>query len=66
MKYTMLLWPHANVRYQNETVKLAKSELELMLACYAPQAVVRAEEDEKMPALTIETQEKMSDEDKVQ
>lgn len=62
MKYTMLLWPHANVRYQNETVKLAKSELELMLACYAPQAVVCAEEDEKMPALTIETQEKMSDE----
>ena len=21
MKYVMLLWPHANVRYQNETLK---------------------------------------------
>ena len=25
MKYIMLLWPHSNVRYQNETLKLAQS-----------------------------------------
>ena len=34
MKYTMLLWPHSNVRYQNETLKLAAGELRIMLdAC---------------------------------
>ncbi|MBQ3575467.1 MAG: hypothetical protein IJA26_07335 [Clostridia bacterium] len=62
MKYTMLLWPHSNVRYQNETMKLAKSELELMLECYAPEAAVCAGDDEKMPALTIEMPEKMPEE----
>ena len=31
MQYTLLLWPHANARYQAETRKLALSELELML-----------------------------------
>lgn len=60
MKYTMLLWPHSNVRYQNETLKLAKSELELMLHCYAPEVTVLADEDERMPALTIEAPEALS------
>ena len=32
MRYTMLLWPHANARYQVETEKLARAELEVMLA----------------------------------
>ena len=31
MRYTMLLWPHANARYQVETEKLARAELEVML-----------------------------------
>ena len=30
MRYKMLLWPHANARYQSETVKLAEAELQLM------------------------------------
>lgn len=32
MRYTMLLWPHANARYQAETEKLARAELEVTLA----------------------------------
>lgn len=32
MHYTMLLWPHANARYQVESEKLARAELEIMLA----------------------------------
>ena len=32
MRYTMLLWPHANARYQVETEKLARAELEVMLS----------------------------------
>ena len=40
MKYCMLLWPHSNVRYQNETLKLAQSELRLMLDIFAPQAEI--------------------------
>ena len=32
MLYTMLLWPHANARYQVETEKLARAELEVTLA----------------------------------
>jgi len=31
MKYCMLLWPHSNARYQNESLKLAENELRLML-----------------------------------
>ena len=32
MLYTMLLWPHANARYQVETEKLARAELKVTLA----------------------------------
>ena len=32
MHYIMLLWPHANARYQVETEKLARAELEVTLA----------------------------------
>ena len=31
MQYAMLLWPHANARYQNESARLARCELELSL-----------------------------------
>lgn len=60
MKYCMLLWPHANVRYQNETMKLAQSELKLMLEIYAPSAEVSAYEGLDMPALQITAEEEMS------
>ena len=55
MKYTMLLWPHANARYQQETRKLAAAELRLMLDRVAPSAVVAIDETASMPCLTIES-----------
>ena len=54
MKYTMLLWPHANARYQAETLKLAGAELALMLARHAPDAGIEPDGDlPGMPALSI-------------
>ena len=54
MKYTMLLWPHANVRYQNETQKLAEGELRLMLDVLLPEAEVSAFEVQNLSALQID------------
>ena len=53
MHYRMLLWPHANARYQSETLKLATAELELMLARLAPGAEIAADERLGMPCLGI-------------
>lgn len=53
MKYIMFLWPHANVRYQNETMKLAESELRLMLDVHAPEAEIARYEGMNLPALEI-------------
>jgi len=57
MHYRMLLWPHANARYQSETLKLATAELELMLARLAPDAEITADERLGMPCLDILTDE---------
>lgn len=53
MKYTMLLWPHANARYQQETRKLAAAELKLMLGRTCPEAAVEIDEASSMPCLDI-------------
>lgn len=53
MTYTMLLWPHANARYQNESVKLALSELRLMADVFAPDARVETSQRMNLPALDI-------------
>ena len=54
MKYIMILWPHANVRYQNETMKLAESELRLMLDVFAPEGEISAYTAlNNLPALQI-------------
>lgn len=54
MKYLMLLWPHANVRYQAETVRLARAELRLMLARVAPDAALLDDAPEAgLPALAF-------------
>lgn len=55
MKYTILLWPHANVRYRTETLKLAQAELSVMLRRIARDATFAAEERCGMPMLTLET-----------
>ena len=57
MIYQMLLWPHANARYQSETVKLAQSELCLTLSRVAPRAVVTPLEEAEAPSLLIECPE---------
>lgn len=57
MHYRMLLWPHANARYQSETLKLATAELELMLARLAPGAEIAADERLGMPCLDIRMDE---------
>ena len=54
MKYTMLLWPHANARYQQETRKLAAAELRLMLERTCPEASAAIDEGAAMPCLTLE------------
>ena len=54
MKYTMLLWPHANVRYQSETAHLARAELALMLERTAPRAQIESATVMDMPALCID------------
>ena len=56
MRYKMLLWPHANARYQAETVKLAAAELELMLSKLAPGTAVAPDEGLGMPCLDIDAQ----------
>lgn len=57
MHYRMLLWPHANARYQSETLKLAAAELDLMLTRLAPDAESFADERLGMPCLGIGTGE---------
>ena len=54
MRYRLLLWPHANARYQQETRKLAQAELELMLARHVPGARCAVDEGADMPCLTID------------
>lgn len=54
MRYKMLLWPHANARYQSESVRLAQAELRLMLDRLAPQASARPCDDMDMPCLELD------------
>mgnify|MGYP001242811433 FL=1 len=51
MQCTMLLWPHANARYQNETFRLARAELQLMLGRLGLQYEVDPEPGEMPPSI---------------
>ncbi|MBQ3424363.1 MAG: hypothetical protein IJH38_04105 [Clostridia bacterium] len=53
MHYRMLLWPHANARYQLETVNLALAELRMMLERLAPEAEAAALGQADLPGLDI-------------
>ena len=53
MHYRMLLWPHANARYQAEALKLAAAELELMLDRLAPGGEIAPANELDMPCLDI-------------
>ena len=61
MRYTMLLWPHANARYQIEAVRLATAELEMMLAQLAPDAETAGDEGLGMPCVDIRAKEPLGD-----
>ena len=54
MRYIMLLWPHANARYQSETLNLARSELRLMLDRVAPEARIEEGAPLDMPSLAVD------------
>ena len=54
MHYKLLLWPHANARYQNEASKLAQAELRVMLDRLAPQAEIAPDANLGMPCLDID------------
>lgn len=54
MRYIMLLWPHANARYQSETVNLARAELRLMLDRLMPEAQIAPEAGLDFPALAVD------------
>ena len=49
MKYIILLWPHANVRYRTETQKLAEAELAVLLSCAAPEISIEPAEQMGIP-----------------
>ncbi len=54
MRYTMLLWPHANARYQAETLRLARAELRLTLDRVAPDATIADGDVPDMPSLAVD------------
>lgn len=51
MNYTMLLWPHANARYQVETEKMARAELEIMLTRLGVEYALEENGENGLPAL---------------
>lgn len=60
MKYCMLLWPHANARYQNESIRLAECELRLMLDVFEPRAQISRAASLDLPAILIDLPDEMS------
>lgn len=63
MKYGMLLWPHANARYQTEAAKLASAELDLILKALSPGAVIHGARADDIPLLEFEAPNRLSDAD---
>ena len=53
MLYKMLLWPHANARYQAETLKLAEAELRLILDRLSPDAEIAPVRLMDMPCIEL-------------
>lgn len=52
----MLLWPHANARYQVETEKLARAELEIMLSRLGVEYALEEDGASDLPALRFAAQ----------
>lgn len=61
MKYIVLLWPHANVRYRHETLKLAEAEMAILLGRVSPGAELAQADCMGLPALELRVQECLSE-----
>lgn len=61
MRYTMLLWPHANARYQAETEKLARAELALMLSRMGIDAAVEQGGAQGAPCARFQAHDALSE-----
>ncbi|MBR6767431.1 MAG: hypothetical protein IKM02_05720 [Clostridia bacterium] len=61
MNYVMMLWPHANARYQNESAHLAEAELRIILDRVSPEAEISVDERIGMPMLRIAVSEALSE-----
>lgn len=55
MKYGIMLWPHANARYQTESIRLARAELSIMLRYICPEAAVSENPRTDINMLEFET-----------
>ncbi len=55
MKYGILLWPHANARYQTESARLARAELVIMLKHICPEATIADELRDDINIFEFET-----------
>jgi len=64
MQYTMLLWPHANARYQNETFRLARAELQLMLERSGLRFEIDPEPGGMLPSIRFSAERALSDGEK--
>ena len=60
MKYGIMLWPHANARYQTESARLARGELEIMLGRICPGAEIAAEVRSDINVLEFATSEPLN------
>ena len=61
MKYGIILWPHANARYQTESAHLARGELSIMLRHICPGAVIADEMRSDINMLVFESETALSD-----
>lgn len=63
MQYTIFLWPHANARYQVESEKLARAELEIMLARLGVPFVLDERGEAGIPSLRFASRRALSAEE---
>ncbi len=61
MQYTMLLWPHANARYQNEADGLARAELQLMFQRLNLCADIDPAPEGNLPSIRFSMEEPLSE-----
>ena len=61
MQYTLLLWPHANVRYRTEAQRLARAELSILLGAAGEDVSIEETTLLDLPALSVHTPAPLSE-----